>query len=484
MSQSKFEAAKTILEAWKIVLQCIMFFILWSAAIDTDKRKRGIRQGMEAGLFILLNTGIGLAPCASWVRYVISAFIVFCYCMACYRRYYRTSVFIMLAFYNLHCVSSLTANSIYIKTTNVMLKSLDVFNDSYCKQMYYFLTVGMCVSLLCYIVLFMSMAVIFRRLVKGMAIMAWYDAVLLSVLNFVGSMITGVVNRLLVVKIDGSAFVLFDEKPDLLWKIPMISILIFAGEAALIYFWQKNRILLSERQKHFVEEQQVKAMKKRLEEAENFYGSIRKVRHEMKNHMVNIKGLAEAGQYEEIEKYVRKMDETMQKPEYKYMTGNAVTDVIINDKWRRAEKAGIRFEADFWYGGEIPVFDMGIILNNLLDNALEACEKLKPGEGCIRLTLRRRKQFLLLDVENSFDGTVQVQEKGPLPLTTKHSILPEIVTEHGIGLMNVRDIAERYLGGVSIKTNGDIFYVTVMLQHGKKEALDYDKGIEEALKDR
>ncbi len=95
------------------------------------------------------------------------------------------------------------------------------------------------------------------------------------------------------------------------------------GEAALIYFWQRYRTLLAERQKHFVEEQQVKAMKKRLEEAENFYGSIRKVRHEMKNHMANIKGLADAGQYVEIEKYVQKMDETMQELEYKYTTGNA-----------------------------------------------------------------------------------------------------------------------------------------------------------------
>ncbi len=129
------------------------------------------------------------------------------------------------------------------------------------------------------------------------------------------------VNGLLIVRIDTDAFVLFDEKPDLLWKVPMIALCIFAGEAALIYFWQRYRILLAERQKHFVEEQQVKAMKKRLEEAENFYGSIRKVRHEMKNHMANIKGLAGAGEYGEIEDYVRRMDETMQELEYKYVTG-------------------------------------------------------------------------------------------------------------------------------------------------------------------
>ena len=297
--------------------------------------------------------------------------------------------------------------------------------------------------------------------------MAWQDVCLLSVLNFVGSMIAGVVNGLLTVKIDTGFFVLFDEKPDLLWKIPMIALCIFAGEAALIYFWQKYRVLLAERQKHFVEEQQVKAMKKRLEEAENFYGSIRKVRHEMKNHMANIKGLAGAGEYGEIEDYVRRMDETMQELEYKYVTGNAVTDVIINDKCRRAEKAGILFDADFRYGGEIPVFDMGIILNNLLDNAIEACEKLEIGKGFVRLSLKRKKQFLILCVENSFDGAVPISKCSPLPPTTKQSILPRIIAEHGIGLENVRDIAERYFGGVNIKVKGDVFHVTVMLQQGE-----------------
>lgn len=50
------------------------------------------------------------------------------------------------------------------------------------------------------------------------------------------------------------------------------------------------------------------------------------------------------------------------------------------------------------------MFDMGILLSNLLDNALEAGEKLKAGEGYIRLSLKRKESFLLLEVENRFDG--------------------------------------------------------------------------------
>ncbi len=464
MSQPAFETINRILDIWKIAVQAIMFLVLWTAAF---RGKKGKRDGVAAALFILANIGIGFLPCAAWVRYGVSAFAILGYGGIHYKRQIGKAVFVMLAFYNLHCLSYLMASSIYEKIINAMMKSLDIMQDSYLQEMNRCMAVGMFCLVFAYSVLFVAMALILYRLMKDVTIMAWQDVILLSILNFVGSMIANVVNGLLIVRIDTDAFVLFDEKPDLLWKIPVIAVLIFAGEAALIYFWQRYSVLLAERQKHFVEEQQVKAMKKRLEEAENFYGSIRKMRHEMKNHMANIKGLTEAGEYGEIEEYVCRMDETMQELEYKYVTGNAVTDVIINDKCRRAEKAGIRFDADFRYGGEIPVFDMGIILNNLLDNAIEACEKLETGKGFVRLSLKRKKQFLILYVENSFDGAVPISKGSPLPPTTKQSILPGIITEHGIGLENVRDIAERYFGGVNIKVKGDVFHVTVMLQQGE-----------------
>ena len=464
MSQPAFEIVNSILDIWKIAVQAIMFLVLWEAAF---REKKGKIDGIAALLFILANIGIGFLPCAGWMRYSVSAFAIMGYAGIRYKKQIRKAVFVMLAFYNLHCLDYLMASSIYRKIVDEMLKSLDMMQDSYLQEMYRCMAVGMFCLVFSYSILLVTMMLILYRLMKDVTIMAWQDVILLSILNFVGSMIANVVNGLLIVRIDTDAFVLFDEKPDLLWKIPMIAVLIFAGEAALIYFWQRYRILLGERQKHFVEEQQVKAMKKRLEEAENFYGNIRKVRHEMKNHMANIKGLAGAGEYGEIGDYIRRMDETMQELEYKYVTGNAVTDVIINDKCRRAEKAGIRFDADFRYGGEIPVFDMGIILNNLLDNAIEACEKLETGKGFIRLSLKRKKQFLILYVENSFDGAAPISKGSPLPPTTKQSILPGIITEHGIGLENVRDIAERYFGGVNIKVKGDVFHVTVMLQQGE-----------------
>lgn len=42
-----------------------------------------------------------------------------------------------------------------------------------------------------------------------------------------------------------------------------------------------------------------------------------KVRHEMKNHMTNIKGLAARDQYEEIDRYIEKLDATIEELDYK-----------------------------------------------------------------------------------------------------------------------------------------------------------------------
>ena len=43
----------------------------------------------------------------------------------------------------------------------------------------------------------------------------------------------------------------------------------------------------------------------------------------------------------------------------------------------------------------------------------------------------------------------------------------DILMEHGIGLKNVKNVADHYLGDMDIKIKNDVFKVTVMLQQKK-----------------
>ena len=131
MSQPAFEIVNSILDIWKIAVQAIMFLVLWAAAFREKKSKR---DGIAAVLFILANIGIGFLPCAGWVRYGVSAFVIMGYAGICYKKQIGKAVFVMLAFYNLHCLSFLIANSIYMKITGVMMKSLDAMQESYMQQ--------------------------------------------------------------------------------------------------------------------------------------------------------------------------------------------------------------------------------------------------------------------------------------------------------------------------------------------------------------
>ena len=127
MSKSAFEIVNSILDIWKIAIQAIMFLFLWTAAF---REKKGKRDGIAAVLFILANIGIGSLPCARWVRYGVYAFAIMGYARICYKKQIGKAVFVMFAFYNLHCLGYLMASSIYEKAMCIMMKSIDFLQIS------------------------------------------------------------------------------------------------------------------------------------------------------------------------------------------------------------------------------------------------------------------------------------------------------------------------------------------------------------------
>ena len=249
--------------------------------------------------------------------------------------------------------------------------------------------------------------------------------------------------------------------------VPLIAALFYAGMVVTVASWQEMVGLQEEKKKYFVEQQQLVAIRERIGEVEQFYDGIRRMKHEMKNHLTNIKGLAGSGSYEEMEQYITRMDESMDVFEMSVRTGNAVTDVIVNDKQKAAEKLGIRFRSDFVYpaSDRYNAYDIAIIVNNLLQNALEACGRMASGEKYISLSGSRKNRFFLISVKNSFEGEVVFDKSTNLPVSTK---APEVsggpAPLHGIGLSNVRREAAKYLGNVDIKVKKNEFSVTVLLQ--------------------
>ena len=285
----------------------------------------------------------------------------------------------------------------------------------------------------------------------------------MALIPVAGVLFVNVIRRLFVTVKGNEVFQLYEQYPVFLGIVPLIAIIFYAGIIITIMSYQRMVMLQEERGKYFVEEQQLHAMQERIEEVEQFYTGISRVRHEMKNHLTNIKGLAESGRYEEMEQYIAKMDAGLNAFELTVKTGNAVTDVIVNDKKKAADKLDIKFQTEFIYpqSNKYNAYDVGIILNNLLTNALEACEKIsEKGERYIILSGRQKRKFFLIEVKNSFEGEIEFDNKTDFPVSTKQNDS----SLHGIGLSNVKQEAEKYMGDVKIKTKKNEFCVTVLLQ--------------------
>jgi len=282
-----------------------------------------------------------------------------------------------------------------------------------------------------------------------------------SLIPMAGILFGQVISRLLIEFKDGVLLQLYERHPAFLAVVPLLALLFYAGAWLTIAFQQGMAALQEEQANHFAEYQQTQAIRARIHEAEQFYTHIRQLKHEMRGHLTNIKGLARSGAYTSLEDYITRMDKSMSDFELTLQTGNPVTDVIVNDTRRRSLDFGIRFQVDFHYPepGAYDAFDIGIILQNLLQNALEACEKVNEGKRFIVLTGRQKGHFFLIEVKNSFAGEVIFGQNG-YPATTKKEDAPM----HGIGLSNVRREAEKYMGELELNTSQQEFSATVLLQ--------------------
>ena len=130
--------------------------------------------------------------------------------------------------------------------------------------------------------------------------------------------------------------------------------------------------------------------------------------------------------------------------------GNPVIDAVLDAKRDMAVKNGIAFQCDFLYPGQpdIDVFDLSVLLNNALDNALRGANGREPW---IRINAKGHERFLTILVTNSYTGEKLHLDADGFPVSTKEG------EGHGLGLKLIRRISHRYNGETEfIQREGEI----------------------------
>lgn len=149
------------------------------------------------------------------------------------------------------------------------------------------------------------------------------------------------------------------------------------------------------------------------------------------------------------EAYLDKMENEIRDYEAQNKTGNSVLDTVLTSKSLYCTENQIQFTciADGKLLSGMDAMDICTIFGNALDNAIE-CELCIPDEEkrMIQMSLVSKKKFVVIRVENYFEGELLFEEG--LPVTTK-----ENTDYHGYGIKSIRYTVEKYGGNVSVNTH-------------------------------
>ncbi len=227
----------------------------------------------------------------------------------------------------------------------------------------------------------------------------------------------------------------------------------------VVYQWIKEK--QKEEKENVLLAEQIANIKNNIGEVEKLYNDIRGLKHDMGNHLSVLENLFMKKEKEELENYLSDLKIKWSESVAQIKTGNPVTDVILTQKQKEAEARKIAFQCEFYYpiDTEAGAFDISVILNNGIENALEGTT------GCnnpyVSVTSYRKKNAYIIEIENCMMKIVELDEDTGLPASTKQD-----KENHGFGLTNIRKIAQKYYGDIDIEQKENTFLLSIMLMVG------------------
>ena len=196
----------------------------------------------------------------------------------------------------------------------------------------------------------------------------------------------------------------------------------------------------------------------RLRQTEELYHATRKMRHDMKRYFTTYLELLEAGKTDMVIEELRQTLRTRLPEKQVVYTSNQVINAVINDKLCCCQEKDIVF--DIQITNDIPDnsgMDDAIILSNLLDNAIEAEEKVQEvAKRKISLKIFCYKGMLNLIVRNYIQESVL--ERNPSLRTTKRN-----KWYHGLGIDSVREMVKGQKGELDFAEEDSYFVAHIML---------------------
>lgn len=248
------------------------------------------------------------------------------------------------------------------------------------------------------------------------------------------------------------------------YELESIPAILFSAVAILMIAANLVTLFLIYRQKDYVESkarlsfanEQIKNQLTHYEELYRYQSEIRTFRHDIKNKLLSVSGLLADGQTQSaIDAIKGEVDFLDEANNGIINSGNPAIDAVLQSKLTIAESKGITLDYSVKISDKINVdlLELGVLIGNALDNAIEAAEGLENGtDKTIFASIITMGGRIVVSVENPVKAEVDTKHIG----TAKADKL-----NHGYGLKSIKTIAQKYGGDVFVSCEGNIFTTSI-----------------------
>ncbi|HBG0357872.1 TPA: GHKL domain-containing protein, partial [Clostridioides difficile] len=188
----------------------------------------------------------------------------------------------------------------------------------------------------------------------------------------------------------------------------------------------------------------------------NNYIKTKELYHDMKNHLICIKEMSKNNY--DTSNYIKNLEKKLDKYNNMFDTGNIALNIILKEKKELCMKKEIRFITgiDFTQCNFINEEDVCSIFSNAIDNAIEACDKIKEGNKSISLQGRLINNFFAIKISNTKSNTII--EKNKCLITSKKN-----KEFHGLGIKSIKNTLEKYSGTSTIEFTDTMFALNILI---------------------
>lgn len=183
---------------------------------------------------------------------------------------------------------------------------------------------------------------------------------------------------------------------------------------------------------------------------------LKQFRHDAKNLLLVLHSMIAEGRIDQALQYIEKMEGMYQRTANSYDTGNFIADALISSKAQSAIKMNTVIKVNgFLPAAKVSDVDMVILLSNMLDNALEACEKVE-GDKSITIDSVLNKQMWILTVRNPVEKNLDINRNQLFTSKDDKEI-------HGFGVVNMEKVVKKYEGILDLRCENNEFIARATL---------------------